>query len=44
MQKEVNQKISDVITKVKYTTGNPAPLALFGFATTTILLNQISTS
>jgi succinate-acetate transporter protein len=39
MQKEVNQQISEVITKVKDTTSNPAPLGLFGFATTTILLN-----
>jgi len=38
MQKEVNQQISEVVTKIKDTTGNPAPLGLFAFATTTIML------
>jgi uncharacterized protein len=35
MQKEVNE----VISKVKDTTGNPAPLGLYAFATTTIMLS-----
>jgi uncharacterized protein len=38
MQPEKNL-VSETITKIKDTTGNPAPLGLLGFGMTTVLLN-----
>jgi uncharacterized protein len=38
MQPEKNL-VSETITKIKDTTGNPAPLGLMGFGMTTVLLN-----
>jgi len=34
-----NQVVNEMITKIKDTTGNPAPLGLLGFGMTTVLLN-----
>jgi len=39
MQQEVKSQMSEVLTKIKDTTSNPAPVGLMGFGMATVLLN-----
>jgi len=40
MQREVSTQMKEVLTRIKDTTANPAPLGLMAFGITTVLLNM----